>query len=71
MQKRISLIVIEVETMKKFCENLKEHVIRIIIYEKKEMIPLTKREEKKHKKQKRCYICKKRLPTMTIKSIIK
>ena len=29
-------------------------------YEKKEMTPLTKKEEKKHNKQTVCYICKKR-----------
>ena len=43
--------------MKKFCEVLKKHVTRIISYEKKEMIPLTKSEKKKHKKQNKCYIC--------------
>ena len=32
-------------------------------YEKKEMIPLTKKEEKKHNKQEVCYICKKRFST--------
>ena len=44
--------------MKKLCENLKERVTRIISYEKKEMIPLTKKEKKKHKNQNKCYICK-------------
>ena len=47
--------------MKKFCEDLKKHVTRIINYEKKEMILLTKEEEKIHRRQKKCYICKKRL----------
>ena len=42
--------------MKKFCEDLKRHVKRIIDYEKKEMIPLTKKRLKP-KKQKKCYIC--------------
>ena len=32
-------------------------------YEKKEMIPLTKKEEKKHNKQKVCHICKKGFST--------
>ena len=49
--------------MKNICEDLKKHVERIINYEKKEMIPLTKKEEKKHNKQKVCYICNKRLST--------
>ena len=43
----------------KDCEDLKEHVTKIINYETKEMIPLTKKEEKRHNKQKICYICKK------------
>ena len=34
--------------MKNFCLDLREHTIKIINYEKKEMIPLTKKEEKKH-----------------------
>ena len=33
--------------MKKFCLDLREHVTKIINYEKKEIIPLTKKEEKK------------------------
>ena len=51
------------DCMKKFCEDLKKHVTRIINYEKKEMIPLTKKKEKKHNKQKKCYICKKGFST--------
>ena len=44
--------------MKKFCKNLREHATKIINYEKKDMIPLTKKEEKNHNKQEVCYICK-------------
>ena len=33
--------------MKNFCLDLREHATKIINYEKKEMIPLTKKEEKK------------------------
>ena len=51
------------DCMKKFCEDLKEHATRIINYEKKEMIPLTKQEKKIHRKQKKCYICKKKFST--------
>ena len=40
--------------MKIFCLDLREHATKIINYEKKEMIPLTKEEEKKHNKQKVC-----------------
>ena len=45
--------------IEKFCKDLREHATKIINYEKKEMIPLTKKEEKKHSKQEVCYICKK------------
>ena len=51
------------DCMKKFCKDLKEHVTRIINYEKKEIIRLTKEERKIHRKQKVCYICKKEFST--------
>ena len=46
-----------------FCLDLKEHATKIINYEKKEMIPLRKKEKKMHNKQKVCYMCKKRFST--------
>ena len=49
--------------MTEFCKVLKEHVTRIINYEKKEMIPLMKEEEKMHRRQKKCFICKKGFST--------
>ena len=49
--------------MKNFCLDLKEHAPKIINYEKKEMIPLTKKEERKYNKQKVCLMCKKRFST--------
>ena len=49
--------------MKKFCKDLREHATKIINYEKKDMIPLTKKEEKHHSQQKVCYICKKESDT--------
>ena len=49
--------------MKKFCKDLREHATKIINYEKKDMIPLTKKEEKNHNNQKVCYICKKEFDT--------
>ena len=49
--------------MKNFCLDLREHATKIINYEKKEMKPLTKKEEKKHKKQEVRYICKKGFST--------
>ena len=49
--------------MKNFCLDLKEHATKLINYEKKEMVPLRKKEEKMHNKQKFCFICKKRFST--------
>ena len=48
---------------KKFCKDLREHATKIINYEKKKMISLTKKEEENHNKQKVCYICKKEFNT--------
>ena len=45
--------------MKNFCKDLKEHATKIINYEKKEMIPLTYKENEFHEKQKVCYVYKK------------
>ena len=47
------------DSMKKFCKVLREHVTKIINYEKKEMISLTRDEWEFHNKQKIYYICKK------------
>ena len=49
--------------MKKFCLNLREHATKIFNYEKKKMMPLTKKEEQNHNKQKDSYICKKEFNT--------
>ena len=51
------------DCMKKFCKDFREHATKIINYEKKDMIPLTKKEEKNHNKQEVCYICKKEFNT--------
>ena len=45
--------------MKKFCKDLKEHATRILNYEKKKIIPLTKEEKIIYNDQQICYICKK------------
>ena len=49
--------------MEEFCKDLREHETKIINYEEKKMIPLTKKEEKNHNKQKVCHICKKECNT--------
>ena len=46
------------DCMKKFCKDLKEHATRIINYEKKKIIPLTKKEKINYDDQQICYICK-------------
>ena len=51
------------DCMTKSCKDLREHATKIINYEKKDMIPLTKKEEKNHNNQKVCYICKKEFDT--------
>ena len=40
------------------CKKLKESAMKIINYEKKEMIPLTYEENKSYKEQEACHICK-------------
>ena len=45
--------------MKKFCKDLKGHAAKIINYDKKEMIPLTYKENKAYEKEKVCNLCKK------------
>ena len=47
------------DCMKKSSKDLREHVSKIINYEKKKMIPLTAEVKLYHNKQKICYICKK------------
>ena len=49
--------------MRNFCLDLRKHATKIINYEKKEMIPFAKNEEKMDNKQKVCDICKKRFST--------
>ena len=47
------------DCMKRFCKDLKEHATRIINYEKKKIIQLTKEEKINYNGQEVCYICKK------------
>ena len=46
--------------MKKFCEYLKEYTIKIISFEKKKTIPLTKEQRKLHEKSKSVTFAKKK-----------
>ena len=47
------------DCMKKFCKDLKEHATRIMNYEKKNIIPLTKEEKINYNDQQICYISQK------------
>ena len=47
----------EEDCMITFCKDLKDQAMKIINYEKKEMIPLTDEEKEKHENQKISYIC--------------
>ena len=49
--------------MGRFCKNLRDHAMKIINYEEKEMMPLTDKENKSYEKQKVFYICKKEFST--------
>ena len=51
------------DSTKKVCKDLREHGTKITNHEKKDMIPLTKKEEENNNNQKVCYICKKEFDT--------
>ena len=51
------------DCMKMFCKDLKEQAMKIINYEKKEMIPLTDKEKESYENQKICHICEKEFCT--------
>ena len=55
--------------MKIFCKDLKDQAMKVINYEKKEMVPLTDKEKESYENQEICPICKKNL-IMMIKSEI-
>ena len=47
--------------MKKFCEFSRGHSMKVINFEKKKIITLTKERWKFYKKTKICYICQKNI----------
>ena len=61
------------DCMKKFCESLREHAIKIVNFEKKKMIPLTSEECKSYLNEINCHICKSssNINTLMIKIIVK
>ena len=55
--------------MKRFCDDLKEHVTRITSYEMKPMDPLTEEEKESYENQQLCHICDKEFCTDNNKEI--
>ena len=53
----------ERDCMKRFCDDLKEHVTRITNYEMKPMDPLTEEEKESYENQQLCHICDKEFST--------
>ena len=47
------------DCMKEFCRDLRKHATKIINCNKKEVIPLTKKEESNYSRETNCHICKK------------
>ena len=47
----------EEDCMDMLCNNLRDQAMKVINYEKKEMIPLTNAEKESYENQKKCYIC--------------
>ena len=47
-----------IDCIKIFCKKLKDHALKIINYEKKEMIPLSEEENKSYEEQEVCHLCK-------------
>ena len=47
--------------MKKFCSYLREHATNVMNYEKKKMLPLTKRKLNLHQDMRECYIFRKKI----------
>ena len=47
------------DSMKMFCKDLNKQAMKIIKFEKKEMIPLTDQEKEPYENQEICYICEK------------
>ena len=48
------------DCIKELFKKLKDHALKIINYEKKEMIPLSEEENKSYEEQDACHICRKK-----------
>ena len=55
------------DCMKKFCESLREHAMKIINFKKKKMKLLTKERQESYENAKICYICKEKFENEYLK----
>ena len=55
------------DCMKKFCEFLREHAMKIIDFKKKKMKLLTKEQQESYENAKICYICKEKFENKYLK----
>ena len=55
------------DCMKKFCESLREHTVKIINFEKKKIKLSTKEQQESYKNAKICYICKEKFENKYLK----
>ena len=53
--------------MKKFCESLRKHAMKIINFKKKKMKLLTKEQQESYENAKICYICNEKLENKCLK----
>ena len=53
--------------MKKFCEYLREHAMKIINFKKKRMKLLTKEQQESYEDAQICYICKEKIKNKYLK----
>ena len=53
--------------MKKFCESLREHAMKMINFKKKKVKLLTKEQQESHENAKDCYICKEKFENKYLK----
>ena len=53
--------------MKKFCEFLREHAVKIINFKKKKMKLRTKEQQESNENAKICYICKEKFENKSLK----
>ena len=58
------------DCMKRFCESLREHTLKIINFKKKKMKLLTREQQEPYENRKICYICKEKFENKYLKDKI-